>query len=52
MKNTTGTPSVAQENQAIKRQKLEGGKSRQVAFYVPPFVGRVSFSSIFFFFCF
>ncbi|XP_021894246.1 protein TPX2 [Carica papaya] len=30
VKNTTGTPSVAQENQAIKRQKLEGGKSRQI----------------------
>lgn len=30
MKNTTGTSSVAQENQAIKRQKLDGGLSRQV----------------------
>ncbi|KAF5756076.1 putative TPX2 central domain-containing protein [Helianthus annuus] len=25
-----GTPNLAQENQAIKRQKLEGGKTRQI----------------------
>ncbi|KAJ1375379.1 TPX2, C-terminal, partial [Sesbania bispinosa] len=30
MKSTTGTPHLTQENQAIKRQKLEGGKSRQI----------------------
>jgi hypothetical protein len=29
-KSTLGTPHFAQENQAIKRQKLEGGKTRQV----------------------
>ncbi|MED6113220.1 hypothetical protein PIB30_068815 [Stylosanthes scabra] len=28
--STAGTPHLAQENQAIKRQKLEGGKSRQI----------------------
>lgn len=32
MKNATGTPNLAQENQAIKRQKLEGGRSREVTF--------------------
>ncbi|KAM7276943.1 hypothetical protein ACFE04_018809 [Oxalis oulophora] len=26
----TGTPHLAQENQAIKRQKLDGGRSRQI----------------------
>lgn len=26
----TGTPNLAQDNQAIKRQKLEGGRTRQV----------------------
>ncbi|PRQ49945.1 putative TPX2 central domain-containing protein [Rosa chinensis] len=30
VKNTTGTPMLAQENQAIKRQKLDGGRSRQI----------------------
>lgn len=30
MKNAGANPNLAQENQAIKRQKLEGGKSRQV----------------------
>ncbi|GAB2242512.1 hypothetical protein Droror1_Dr00019287 [Drosera rotundifolia] len=30
MKNSTETPTLAQENQAIKRQKLEGGRSRQI----------------------
>ncbi|GKU93094.1 hypothetical protein SLEP1_g6722 [Rubroshorea leprosula] len=30
VKNMTGAPSFAQENQAIKRQKLEGGRSRQI----------------------
>ncbi|KAA8526353.1 hypothetical protein F0562_008444 [Nyssa sinensis] len=30
VKNNVGTPGFAQENQAIKRQKLEGGKSRQI----------------------
>ncbi|KAL1355885.1 hypothetical protein HN51_007848 [Arachis hypogaea] len=28
--STAGTPHVTQENQAIKKQKLEGGKSRQI----------------------
>ncbi|OMO62772.1 TPX2 protein family [Corchorus capsularis] len=26
----TGTPNLAQENQAVKRQKLDGGRSRQI----------------------
>lgn len=30
VKDTSGTSSLAQENQAIKRQKLDGGLSRQV----------------------
>ncbi|KAA8524340.1 hypothetical protein F0562_010763 [Nyssa sinensis] len=30
VKNTGRTPNFAQENQAIKRQKLEGGRSRQI----------------------
>lgn len=30
IKSNAGTPNLAQENQAIKRQKLEGGKTRQV----------------------
>ncbi|KAI3439860.1 uncharacterized protein J3R85_004271 [Psidium guajava] len=30
VKNSAATPNVAQENQAIKRQKLDGGKSRQI----------------------
>ncbi|KAI6697328.1 hypothetical protein NL676_017447 [Syzygium grande] len=30
VKNPAATPTLAQENQAIKRQKLEGGKSRQI----------------------
>ena len=34
MKSTAGTPHLAQENQAIKRQNLEGGKSRQVIFAI------------------
>ncbi|XP_042011043.1 protein TPX2-like [Salvia splendens] len=29
-KNIVGTPNFAHENQAIKRQKLDGGKSRQI----------------------
>ncbi|GMY10150.1 protein TPX2-like isoform X3 [Fagus crenata] len=29
-KNSAGTPNLALENQAIKRQKLEGGKTRQI----------------------
>ncbi|CAH9139541.1 unnamed protein product [Cuscuta epithymum] len=29
-KNTSGAPNLVQENQAIKKQKLEGGKSRQI----------------------
>ena len=34
MKKTSGTPSLAQENQAIKRQKLDGGLSRQVTVFM------------------
>ncbi|KAJ6960988.1 hypothetical protein NC653_038863 [Populus alba x Populus x berolinensis] len=30
VKNVAGTTNLAQENQAIKKQKLEGGRSRQV----------------------
>ncbi|XP_027063342.1 protein TPX2 [Coffea arabica] len=30
VKSTVETPNFAQENQAVKRQKLEGGKSRQI----------------------
>lgn len=30
MKSAAGTPHLSQENQAIKRQKLEGGRTRQV----------------------
>jgi hypothetical protein len=30
VKNSVGTPNLAQDNQAIKRQKLEGGRTRQV----------------------
>ncbi|XP_061355574.1 protein TPX2 [Gastrolobium bilobum] len=30
MKSTAGTPHLVQENQAIKKQKLEGGKTRQI----------------------
>ncbi|KAK4255528.1 hypothetical protein QN277_008518 [Acacia crassicarpa] len=30
MKSAAGTPNLSQENQAIKRQKLEGGKARQI----------------------
>nr|KYP58808.1 hypothetical protein KK1_014230 [Cajanus cajan] len=30
VKSIAGTPHLAQDNQAIKRQKLEGGKSRQI----------------------
>ncbi|XVE49964.1 hypothetical protein DITRI_Ditri01bG0123800 [Diplodiscus trichospermus] len=29
-KNNSGTPNLALENQAIKRQKLDGGRSRQI----------------------
>ncbi|KDP24102.1 hypothetical protein JCGZ_25759 [Jatropha curcas] len=36
IKNTTGTPNLAQDNQAIKRQKLEGGRSRQILNLKPP----------------
>lgn len=32
MKNASGTPLLVQENQAIKRQKLDEGRSRQVTF--------------------
>ncbi|GMH12104.1 hypothetical protein Nepgr_013945 [Nepenthes gracilis] len=30
LKNSTGTPNLVQENQAIKRQKLDEGRSRQI----------------------
>ncbi|KAJ8749395.1 hypothetical protein K2173_018887 [Erythroxylum novogranatense] len=36
VKSIAGTPSLAQENQAIKRQKLEGGKSKQILNFKPP----------------
>ncbi|XP_047331324.1 protein TPX2 [Impatiens glandulifera] len=36
LKNTVATPSFAQENQAGKRQKLEGGKSRQILNIINP----------------
>ncbi|KAF2283248.1 hypothetical protein GH714_043600 [Hevea brasiliensis] len=36
VKNASGTPNLAQENQAIKRQKLEGGRSRQILNVKPP----------------
>ncbi|KAF3444087.1 hypothetical protein FNV43_RR13777 [Rhamnella rubrinervis] len=36
MKNTASTVNLAQENQAIKRQKLEDGKSRQILNVKPP----------------
>ncbi|XP_030932519.1 protein TPX2-like isoform X2 [Quercus lobata] len=29
-KSSAGTPNLAQENQAIKRQKLDGGRTRQI----------------------
>lgn len=32
IKNPTATPNLAQEHQAIKRQKLDGGKTRQVTY--------------------
>ncbi|XP_031393565.1 protein TPX2 isoform X1 [Punica granatum] len=36
VKNGAATPNLAQENQAVKRQKLEGGKSRQILNVKPP----------------
>ncbi|EXB44629.1 hypothetical protein L484_010320 [Morus notabilis] len=36
VKNTSGTSNLAQENQAMKRQKLEGGRSRQIPSLKPP----------------
>ncbi|GAV80582.1 TPX2 domain-containing protein/TPX2_importin domain-containing protein [Cephalotus follicularis] len=36
VKNTIGTPNLTQENQAIKRQKLEGGRTRQILNIKPP----------------
>ncbi|GMN53839.1 hypothetical protein TIFTF001_022969 [Ficus carica] len=38
VKNTAGTCNLAQENQAIKRQKLEGGRSRQILSLKPQFL--------------
>ncbi|XP_044465747.1 protein TPX2 isoform X2 [Mangifera indica] len=35
-KNVAGTPSLVLENQAIKRQKLDGGRSRQILNVKPP----------------
>lgn len=32
MKSAVGTPNFGQENQAIKRQKLESGKARQLVY--------------------
>lgn len=55
LKQNAATPNFAQENQAIKRQKLEGGKSRQVnscyAFsisYLPHFSGLFHLNVYFF----
>ncbi|CAN1230975.1 Protein TPX2 [Linum perenne] len=36
VKNPSGTPTLAHENQAIKRQKLEDGQSRQILNLKPP----------------
>ncbi|EEF44398.1 protein with unknown function [Ricinus communis] len=36
IKNTPGASILAQENQAIKRQKLEGGRSREILNVKPP----------------
>ncbi|KAH7533384.1 hypothetical protein FEM48_Zijuj04G0125100 [Ziziphus jujuba var. spinosa] len=36
VKNTAGALNLALENQAIKRQKLEGGRSRQILNVKPP----------------
>ncbi|KAJ4850730.1 hypothetical protein Tsubulata_042082 [Turnera subulata] len=36
VKDAAGTPNLAQENQAIKRQKLEGGRTRQILNVKPP----------------
>ncbi|XP_011029042.1 PREDICTED: protein TPX2 [Populus euphratica] len=36
VKNVAGTTNLAQENQAIKKQKLEGGRSRQILNAKPP----------------
>lgn len=33
VKKSAGTPNLAQDNQAIKRQKLEGGRTRQVNYF-------------------
>ncbi|KAH9617004.1 hypothetical protein KSS87_010356 [Heliosperma pusillum] len=36
MKSSLGTPNLIQENQAIKRQKLDNGKTRQILNIKPP----------------
>ncbi|XP_021842729.1 protein TPX2 isoform X2 [Spinacia oleracea] len=36
LSSSTGTPNFVQENQAIKRQKLEDGKTRQILNIKPP----------------
>uniref|UniRef100_A0A3N7F8A0 TPX2 C-terminal domain-containing protein n=1 Tax=Populus trichocarpa TaxID=3694 RepID=A0A3N7F8A0_POPTR len=36
VKNVAGTANLAQENQAIKKQKLDGGRSRQIVNAKPP----------------
>ncbi|KAG5226314.1 protein TPX [Salix suchowensis] len=36
VKNVAGTTNLAQENQAIKKQKLDGGRSRQILNAKPP----------------
>ncbi|XP_057528040.1 protein TPX2 [Amaranthus tricolor] len=36
LSSATGTPNLVQENQAIKRQKLEDGKTRQILSIKPP----------------
>ncbi|KAK9676833.1 hypothetical protein RND81_11G104500 [Saponaria officinalis] len=35
-KSSVGTPNLVQENQAIKRQKLDNGKTRQILSIKPP----------------
>ncbi|XP_074276097.1 protein TPX2 isoform X2 [Silene latifolia] len=36
MKSSLGTPNLVQENQAVKRQKLDNGKTRQILNIKPP----------------
>lgn len=47
LKQNAATPNFGQENQAIKRQKLEGGRSRQVKCYSFSFSYLSCFSGLF-----